>query len=155
MILISAAQEAICKNMDGNPPMLARVLAPPTPVNTAITAAMAPMITPHRIFMETGASISSSDIPEVHTDAMALVLESAAVTKEMKVARTKTGTHSCLNGSTSNNLYTMDSAPDVSSSGSRLSCICIWIAVPPKMATQTMENTVGTNRLMMIQSRIL
>ena len=73
----------------------------------------------------------------------------------MKVARTNTGTHSCRRGSTSKSLYTMDSAPEVSNRGSRLSCICIWMDVPPKMATQTMENAVGTNRLMMIQSLTL
>ena len=91
----------------------------------------------------------------MHTEAIALVLESAAVTKDMKVASTNIGIHNCLSGSTSKSLYTMDSAPEVSSSGIRLSCICMWIAVPPNMETQIMEKTVGTNRFMIIQSLIL
>ena len=63
----------------------------PHSCKTAMTAAMTQLSYPHSILRPAGASISSSDIPEVHTEAIALVLESAAVTKDMKVASTNIG----------------------------------------------------------------
>ena len=74
----------IIKNMVGKPPKLDAALIPSVPAKLIRIQVITAIETPQTTFSQEGASCSPSVIPYVHSPAIAFVLESDAVTNEIK-----------------------------------------------------------------------